>query len=130
MARKYLNEIGVDDNFMRLDANDGRWERWNKEIEEYGFPEYETWCLDFHFYCWLYERLKMFLKVNCIDLNFYNFNYKGKKYTHGELIDRMIVGCELAIAEECKNKTLTEEEEEIVDDVRWIWATVMPVMWW
>lgn len=130
MARKYLNDIGIDDNFMKLDSDDNRWKLWNKEIEEYGFPSYETWCLDFHFYCWLYERLKKFLEVNCIDLNYHKFNYKNNEYTQGELIDMMLIGCELALLEGYKNKKLTEEEEEIVNDVRWIWATVMPAMWW
>lgn len=51
MARKYLNDLGINDNFMKLDPKDYRWTRWNKEIEEYGFPDYETWCLDIYFYC-------------------------------------------------------------------------------
>ena len=42
----------------------------------------------------------------------------------------MLYGCELALFEECKHKTLTEDEEKAVNDVRWIWATVMPAMWW
>lgn len=42
MARKYLNDLGINDNFMKLDPKDSRWTRWNKEIEEYGFPDYET----------------------------------------------------------------------------------------
>lgn len=130
MARKYLNDIGVDDNFMKLDPSDGRWEIWEKEIKEYGFPSYETWCLDFHFYCWLYERLKMFLEVNCIDLNYHKFNFEDKEYTQGELIDKMLYGCELAFLEALKGKELTEDEKKAVNDVRWIWATAMPAMWW
>ena len=129
MARKYLNDIGINDDFMEL-AHDKRLERWDKEIEEYGFAEYETWCLDFHFYCWLYERLKMYLEVNCIDLNYHKFNYEGKEYTQVELINKMLHGCELALFEECKHKRLTEDEKKAVNDVRWIWATVMPAMWW
>ena len=129
MARKYLNDIGIDDDFMML-ANDERWQRWNKEIEEYGFAEYETWCLDFHFYCWLYERLKMYLEVNCVDLNYHKFNYKGQEYTQAELIDKMLYGCELVLFEHLKYKELTKDEEDAVNDVPWIWATVMPAMWW
>lgn len=129
MARKYLNDIGIDDDFMKI-SHDKRREVWDKEIEEYGFAEYETWCLDFHFYCWLYERLKMYLEVNCVDLNYHKFNYEGKEYTQGELIDKMLYGCELALFEVCRHKRLTEDEEKAVNDVRWIWATVMPAMWW
>ena len=131
MARKYLNDFGIDDDFMKSRlGEDDRWARWNQEIEEYGFPEYETWCLDFYFYIWLYERLKMYLEVNCVDLNYHKFTYKNKEYTQGELIDKMIYGCELALSEELKYHKLTEDEENAVDDVRWIWATVMPAMWW
>ena len=130
MARKYLNNIGIDNNLVGLKPEDPRWERWNKEIEEYGFPSYETWNLDFHFYCWLYERLKMYLEVNCIDLNFNKFNFEGNEYTQGELIDKMLYGCELMLLSECKYKKLTEDEEQAVNDVPWIWATVMPAMWW
>jgi len=130
MARKYLNDLGINDNFMKLDPKDSRWTRWNKEIEEYGFPDYETWCLDIYFYCWLYERLKMFLEVNCIDLNFHKFNFENKEYTQKELIDKMLHGCELALSEAFKNKKLTEDEEKSVCDIPWIWATVMPAMWW
>jgi hypothetical protein len=130
MARKYLNDLGINDNFMKLDPKDSRWTRWNREIEEYGFPDYETWCLDIYFYCWLYERLKMFLEVNCIDLNVHKFNFENKEYTQKELIDKMLHGCELALSEAFENKKLTEDEEKSVCDIPWIWATVMPAMWW
>ena len=80
MARKYLNDIGIKDNFMELE-HDERRGVWDKEIEEYGFAEYETWCLRFHFYCWLYERLKMYLEVNGGDLNYHKFTYEGREYT-------------------------------------------------
>lgn len=131
MARKYLNDIGVPDQLIvGIYPEDDRWQKWNEEIEEYGFPSYETWCLDFHFYGWLYERLKMYLDVNCVDLTFHKFEFDGNEYTQAELIDKMIYGCELVFSEEYRHKRLTEEEEQAVEDVRWIWATVMPAMWW
>lgn len=37
---------------------------------------------------------------------------------------------EFAISKEFKNKKLTEDEEKSVCDIPWIWATVMPAMWW
>lgn len=129
MTRKYLNDIGITEDLIKP-AYDERQENWDKEIKEYGFAEYETWSLDFYFYCWLYERLKMYLEVNCIDLDYHKFTYKNKEYTQGELIDKMLYGCKLALLKECKYKKLTKLEEEAIDNVRWIWATVMPVMWW
>jgi hypothetical protein len=130
MARKYLNDIGVGDNPMILDPQDSRWEHWKKEIEEFGFPCYETWALDLFFYAWLYERLKMYLEVNCVDLTFHKFEFEGNVYTQAELIDKMIYGCELVLLQDRTCKRLTTEEEKAIDDVRWIWATVMPAMWW
>lgn len=130
MARKYLNDIGVPETIIVLGDNDKRNEQWKSEIKEYGFASYETWCMNFHFYGWLYERLKMFVEVSCIDLNYHKFEFNGQEYTHKEMIDKMIYGCELAFAQEYDFKRLTEEEEQIVEDVPWIWATVMPAMWW
>lgn len=130
MARKYLNDIGIEDNPMDLSAEDGRWERWNEEIEEFGFPSYETWALDLSFYAWLYERLQMYLEVNCIDLNYHKFEFEGNVYTQEELINKMIYGCKLALLQDRTCKRLNEHEEKAVEDVRWIWATVMPAMWW
>ena len=130
MARKFLNELGLSDIIMELSPEDKRWNAWKEEKEIFGFSSYETWCLDLHFYCWLYERLRMFLEVNNIDLSYHKFKFENREYTHGELIDKMLYGCELALLEEFKSKKLTEDEEKAVEDVRWIWATVMPVMWW
>ena len=130
MARKYLKNIGIDELPLGLNPEDPRFEEWNKEIETYGFPSYETWALDFHFYCWLYERLKMYLEANCVDLNYHKFNFDDNEYTQQELIDKMLYGCELYLLSECKHERLTEDEEKAVNDVPWIWATVMPAMWW
>lgn len=130
MSRKYLNDIGIGDTGMIIDSDDARWESWNQEIKTYGFASYETWCMDFMFICWLYERLKRFLDVNCIDLNYHKFDFKGKEYTQKELIDMMIRGCELEFDREFKHKSLTADENGIVSNIPWIWATVMPAMWW
>lgn len=132
MARKYLNDIGIDDTLMNLDSTDERWEKWQEEIEEYGFAEYETWNMDSAFYAWLYERLKMYLETasNIIDLNYHKFEFDGKTYTQAELIDKMIHGCEIALSDEYDKFTATKEENKAVEDVRWIWGTVMTAMWW
>lgn len=130
MERKYLKDIGIDQLPSGISSEDPRREYWIKETEEYGFPSYETWALDFYFYCWLYERLKKYLEVTCVDLNYHKFKFNDNEYTQKELIDKMLYGCELCLLSECKDKHLTEEEEKVVEDVPWIWATVMPAMWW
>lgn len=131
MARKYLNELGIDDTAMDIKSTDKRWNQWQEEIKEYGFAEYETWCLDYHFYAWLYERLKMYLEAagNVINLDYHKFEFEGKTYTQKELIDKMIRGCEIALKDNGAY-LVKGEDKKSMDDVRWIWATVMPAMWW
>lgn len=129
MSRKYLDEIGV----VTSDAwcpNDDRQSAWDSEKEEYGFDERETWSLETAFYCWLYERLKMFLDVNCIDLTFHKFEYEGETLTQQECIDRMIKGCEVFFSLDDYQWSATTEQQKIIEDVAKIWALVLPAMWW
>ena len=60
-------------------TDDPRKNIWEEEIKKYGFAAYETWAMDCFFSAWLYERLNMFLEVNCIDLNYHKFEYDGKE---------------------------------------------------
>lgn len=129
MARKYLNDLGVDDTTMNLGPKDKRWRRWNQQKRIYGFPDYETYQMDYTFYCWLYEHLMMYLEVaKIIDLDVYKFAHDGKEYTQREMIDAMIDGCEIAITEAWED--MTEEERKKVTDVPFLWAEVIPVMNW
>lgn len=129
MARKYINELGFNDILIDLKPTDKRWESWQKEIEEYGFANYETWCMDYFFYAWLYERLKFYKEFACVDLNEHRFEFKGDKYTQGELIDKMIQGCEIALRDEGRYM-VQGEDAELMEDVAHIWAIVIPSMWW
>lgn len=131
MARKYLNEIGLPDEVLEgLDKMDPRRQTWDQQIKEWGFAEYETWSMDFMFFAWLYERLKVFMEVNCIDLDFHKFEFDGKEYTQRELINKMIEGCEIALTGGYKDYHLEEEKQKKMDDVVKIWAVVFSVMWW
>lgn len=129
MGRKYLNDIGVKDTIMDL-TDDPRKNIWEKEIKKYGFAAYETWAMDCFFYAWLYERLKMFLEVNCIDLNYHKFEYEGKEYTQLELINKMIYGCEVYFKNNYDDLSSPEEDIKAVNDIAKIWAIVLPAMWW
>ena len=113
---------------MNLDSTYKQWDKWQQEIKEYGFANYETWSMFHFFFAWLYERLKRYKDVACIDLNYHKFEFEGKEYTQGELIDKMIHGCEIALV---KNEyDFSDKDIKIVRDVGHIWAIVMPVMWW
>ena len=129
MSRKYLDDIGVD-LWLGLE-DDERQERWGKEQEEYGFDERETWSLDHAFYCWLYERLKMYVEraSKIVQLDFHKFEYEGEELTQQECIDRMIYGCEVYFAQE-DEWNISEEDRKIINDIAKIWAIVLPAMWW
>ena len=129
MARKYLDDIGVTKDCYMFKTDDPRQPRWDEEKEKYGFDERETWALDFAFYCWLYERLKMYLDVNIVDLTYHKFEYEGETLTQEECINRMLKGCEVYFQNDYK-WDISEEDKKIVDDVTKIWAIVWPAMWW
>lgn len=131
VKHKYLDELGVAPEF-RMDcctpAGDEREVQWAQERKEFGFDSRETWALELSFYCWLYERLKMFLDVNCIDLTFHKFEYEGEELTQQECIDRMLEGLKIALFKEDYHQT--DEERKKVSDIAKIWAIVLPAMWW
>lgn len=132
MPRKYINDLGLDDTLMNLKSTDKRKLKWKHEIKRYGFASYETWSLDYAFYAWLYERLQMYLKKaeEIVDLTYHKFEFKGKEYTQKELIDKMIYGCKIALLNPTSGWELSKKEQEAVEDIPWIWATVIQAMWW
>lgn len=78
----FLNEIGIKDDHICVpsttddDNGSKRMELFIKEREEYGFDQRETWSLDFTAALWLYEHLKMYKKVSCVDLSYHRFDIK------------------------------------------------------
>lgn len=129
MNRKYLDDAGMTERHDLWNPEDSRQEQWEKEREEYGFDERETWALDSAFYCWLYERLKMYLDVNCVNLTYHKFEYDGEELTQEECINRMIYGCEIYF-QQYNDWNISEENQKAIDDVAKIWAIVLPAMWW
>ena len=132
MNRKYLDDAKVDYN-IRWDTfvedDDERQARWEEERNTYGFDERETWGLDTTFYCWLYERLRMYRDIACINLSYHKFEYEGETLTQEECINRMIKGCETFFNQGDYWNT-SEEDLKLIDDVAKIWAIVLPAMWW
>lgn len=131
MSRKYLDDIGEDYSWVWKPEGSERDELFEKEREIYGFDSRETWSLDYVFYMWLYERLKMFVEIGgqVVDLNYHKFDFKGKEYTQLELINMMIERLEYYF----KKGDLfvsSEEEYEPIKEIGEIWALVLPAMWW
>lgn len=145
MGRKYLDDIGEDYSWVWKPEGSERDELFEKEREIYGFDSRETWSLDYVFYMWLYERLKMFVEIGgqVVDLNFHKFNFKGKEYTQLELINMMIERLEYYFNEDARDSKIDEYRKqgmgifeadnkayEPVKEIGEIWALVLPAMWW
>lgn len=126
--RKYLDSIGVAERPDTWNKDDKRQEAWAHEREEYGFDERETWALDFSFYLWLYERLKKFVEVCSIDLDYHKFEYNGVEYTQRQMIDMMLERLEFSFKPEYND--WDEDQYAYVSEIEKIWAIVLPAMWW
>lgn len=131
MGRKYLDDIGEDYSWVWKPEGSERDELFEKEREIYGFDSRETWSLDYVFYMWLYERLKMYIEYagEIVNLNFHKFVYKEKEYTQFELINMMIERLEYYFKKEDLFVS-SEEEYEPIKEIGEIWALVLPAMWW
>lgn len=128
MNHKYIEEImNIEDTPYGWAEHTGRDEMWAEQRKEYGFDERETWSLDYTFIYWLYERLKMYNKVNCINTDFHKFKVNGVEMTQQECIDAMIDKCKKLIT----NRLISDEnaynlKNEILD----IWKECIHSMWW
>ena len=128
MNRKYLDDIGVTDRPDTWAFNDGREEKWALQRKEYGFDSRETWNLNYSWHLWLYERLKMFVDITIIDLDFHKFKFKEKEYTQREMRDLMLERLKFSFSEEYDD--WDEEQVKYVCEIEEIWAMVCPAMWW
>lgn len=126
--RKYLDDIGVTERPDTWNKDDKRQGNWKEERDVYGFDERETWSLNLTFHLWLYERLKMYVEVCCVDLDFHKFEYNGKEYTQRQLIDMMIERLEFSFKPEYND--FDETQYNYVSEIEKIWAIVLPAMWW
>ena len=90
MGRKYLDDIGYTNRHDTWNPDDTRQNQWAREREIYGFDERETWSLDHAFACWLYERLKMYVEINVVDLNYHKFDVDGEILTQIQVIESIL----------------------------------------
>lgn len=133
MGHKYLEDVGVsieNTPYGFGGKEDPRNEDWKGEREVYGFDNRETWCMDFAFYCWLYERLMMFNEVNIIDTEYHKVKVLDKELTQQQCIDEMIEGCKIFITHDDFYYDANEEEKKKVKNVLEIWKECISLMWW
>lgn len=132
---KYLDEIGISiENYgvnFTVDSDNYRTKEWEKQREDYGFDERETWNMDITFAEWLYSHLNMFIEHTIIDLTYHMVDFQGTTYTQEEAI--------VFILEKCKNFLLEiHSNEEFADakafmdleDAAQLWALIMPYCNW
>lgn len=126
---RYLEEIIEREKVVQnWFPGDEREERWQKQRDEYGFDDRETWSLDATFFQWLYERLRMFKDIGgkTVDLSYHTFDVDGSEMTQLEIIDWMISNCEQIIkSDDIGGETAILEQETVR-----LWSIVLPAMWW
>lgn len=134
---KYLDDLGVTncpDNYGS--KNDKRQKVWKKQRKKYGFDNRELWNLDYTFYLWLYEHVMRFKKVasKVIDMSSKDssvFTYKDKKYTQMQLIDMLIERLEYRLCGKYDDYELSSEAHyEFIQEIPYIWAVLLPAMWY
>ena len=86
----------------------------------------ECWSLDYSFYCWLKERLPVYLKEagSVVNLDYHKFEYNGVELTQKQVIERMIELLDIPY------DVWEEEYITAMDEVLDLWKLVFHAMWW
>lgn len=99
-----------------------------------GWDDTELWNLDYTFIKWINTRFKAYKEQTIIDLTFHTFEYKGNKYTQGELIDEIIRISDLLIDEDFYFETIFgsvhKEQSGLYDELLEMFSLVIRHMWW
>ena len=90
----------------------------------------DCWNLDYAFYKWSLEHLKVYLKdaTGTIDLGYHTEEYNGKVYTQKEAIERMILLCETLVSK--KFNTWSPEYHKCEDEFIDLWKIWYRYLWW
>ena len=91
----------------------------------------ECWNLSYEFVKWLNEHLKIYVedKPKIVDMEYFEFDYKGKNYTELEMVNKLIEITDNLISEEDKNMDgvkmcqLKDEMYEILKEIHF-------TLWW
>lgn len=144
--RKYIDDLGIEfedtpqgwclDEKEELDGWTSKEKResiWRQEREKYGFDSRETWDLAYSFKLWLYERLSMYNEIvqNCIDTRFSEFDYKCRRITLQDGIDRILEGLKLDLTlDEYDLKRENKDIKKKIDDVMPLFSLCLNALWW
>lgn len=130
--RKYLDDIGVKRDIRPEGYRKGikrRIKCWY-ERRIYGFDATETYSLDYTWYLWLYEHLKMYREYadKTVVLTEKNIEFDGDTLSQSDLIDMMLKRLEVLF--DPSYDEFDKDQWEYVHQIEKIWAVVLPYMWW
>lgn len=127
--RQYLEELNYS-SIEKQTKNDSRRQkkRWKKERKKYGFDQRDTWNMDTTMIELLYERIRMYLEVTIVDLDYHKILINGTEKTLRYWLRVLLVLCA---------EFLTEDEDySKIDDgtlsrkIWSIWAELVAYVWW
>lgn len=124
----YLDKLPGKALNKRPDAVAADSHKFKRERKKYGFDEREVWNLDLSFYCWLYERLRLYLDTSPVNLDYEEITYKDKTYSLKELIDMIIERLEFALSPDYND--FNQKQLAYVEESAQIWAVIISYVWW
>lgn len=91
----------------------------------------ECWNLDYELVKWLNEHLKVYKKeaIKIVNLEYYNFEYKRKKYTQLDILNRLIEITDILLdtdyfdCDVSKINDIKNEMYDLLKEVHW-------QLWW
>ncbi len=127
MKRPYLDSLGH--NVLRWDKVERGLKYkiyyWKEKMKT-GIDPREMWSLDLAFYCWLYERIMMFLEDdNPIDLEYGKYDIHGEMLTQKEVLERLADGLRALLTDD----DAFDYSAENVEELMYLWGKVLPAMW-
>jgi len=155
MARKFLDDLGVDYLAKDDSFGDEREAEWAAEREIFGFDMRDTWSLDVVMLQLLFERVSAYLQVapEMIEVDYELFEFEGVKYTQREAIEKLLADLRIVltgffagssdpnvptVANTMEELSIIVEaersHEELIETLAskiWrFWAVLAPSMWW
>lgn len=133
IRNKYIQDLGIPKEKMTSNYNvgfDSRESKWKEDRDIYGFDERETWSLDLSFVEWLYSHLMMYVERCCVDLEFLEFDFEGKKYTQKEIINYILLCCKEYLLDDSDDIQEVNRVTHNMQKAIILFSIIFPAMWW
>lgn len=112
---------------MTIKRNIKHW--WQRRTR--GWSDDECWNLDWEFIKWINSRFKKYKEQasKIVSLEFHRFEYKGKRYTQLELIDKIIDLTDIENKKILMDNYFSASKENI-NEIFDIFKLIYWTMWW